>query len=54
VPLHADYPHVHAWLVQVLNQLPNAALDEVSLKRDNAGAPALDAKLRLTLFLRAR
>jgi hypothetical protein len=53
VPLRADYPHVHAWLAQVLNQLPNAALDEISLKRDDAGAPALDAKLRLTLFMRA-
>jgi hypothetical protein len=53
VPLHADYPHVRAWLVQVLNQLPNVALDEVSLKRDDAAATALDAKLRLTLFMRA-
>ena len=53
VPLHTDYPHVRAWLVQVLNQLPNAALDEVSLKRDDAAAPMLDAKLRLTLFMRA-
>ena len=53
VPLHTDYPHVRAWLVQVLNQLPNAALDEVSLKREDAAAPILDAKLRLTLFMRA-
>ena len=40
-------------LVQVLNQLPNVALDEISLKRDDAAASALDAKLRLTLFMRA-
>jgi hypothetical protein len=53
VPLHTDYPHVRAWLVQVLNQLPNAALDEISLKRDDAAAPVLDAKLRLTVFMRA-
>jgi hypothetical protein len=53
VPLHADYPHVRAWLVQVMNQLPNAALEEISFKRDDAASPTLDAKLRLTLFMRA-
>jgi hypothetical protein len=53
VPLRADYPHVHAWLAQVMNQLPNAALDEISLKRDDAAKSALDAKVRLTLFTRA-
>jgi hypothetical protein len=53
VPLRTDYPHVRAWLVQVLSQLPNVALDEISLRRDDAAAPMLDAKLRLTLFMRA-
>jgi hypothetical protein len=53
VPLRTDYPHVRAWMVQVLSQLPNVALDEISLRRDDAAAPMLDAKLRLTLFMRA-
>jgi type II secretory pathway component PulM len=53
VPLRTDYPHVRAWLVQVLNQLPNAALEDISLKRDDAAAPVLDAKLRLAVFMRA-
>jgi type II secretory pathway component PulM len=53
VPMRADYPHVRAWLAQVLNQLPNAALDEISLKREDAASAVLDAKLRLTLFMRA-
>jgi hypothetical protein len=53
VPMRTDYPHIHAWLAQVLAQLPNAALDEVSFKREDAATPELDAKLRLTVFMRA-
>jgi heme exporter protein D len=53
VPMRTDYPHIHAWLAQVLTQLPNAALDEVSFKREDAATPELDAKLRLTVFMRA-
>ncbi len=53
VPLRADYVHLHAWLGEVMNALPNAALDELSLKRDDAAVDLLDARVRLTVFLRA-
>ncbi|WP_342617521.1 hypothetical protein [Rhodoferax sp. GW822-FHT02A01] len=53
VPLRADYVHLHAWLAQVMNALPHAALDEVSLRRDDVGQDLLDAHVRFTVFLRA-
>jgi hypothetical protein len=53
VPLHADYVHLHAWLSQVMNALPNAALDELTLKRENAGMEALDARMHFTIYFRA-
>ena len=53
VPLRADYVHLHAWLTEVMNALPNAALDDLSLKRDDAAQELLDARLRFTVFLRA-
>ena len=53
VPLHADYVQLHAWLSEVLNALPNAALDDISFKRDDAGTQLLDARVRFTVFLRA-
>jgi hypothetical protein len=53
VPLRADYVHLHAWLSQVMNALPNAALDDLTLKRDNAGLEALDARMHFTVNFRA-
>jgi hypothetical protein len=53
VPLRADYVHLHAWLSEVMNALPNAALDDISFKRDDAGVELLDARVRFTVFLRA-
>lgn len=53
VPLRADYVHLHAWLTQVLNALPHAALDDISFKRDDVGQEQLDARVRFTVFLRA-
>lgn len=52
VPLRGDYVHLHAWLSEVMNALPNAALDELSLKRDDAAVDALEARARFTVFLR--
>jgi len=53
VPLRADYGHLHAWLAQVMNALPHAALDDISLKRDDVNQDVLDARVRFTVFLRA-
>ena len=52
VPLRANYVQLHAWLSEVLNALPNAALDELSIKREDAAIDVLDARVRLTVFLR--
>ncbi|RFO95786.1 hypothetical protein DIC66_16495 [Rhodoferax lacus] len=53
VPLRADYVHLHAWLSEVMNTLPHAALDDLSLKRDDAAVDVLDARARFTVFLRS-
>ena len=53
VPLRSDYVALHAWLSEVLNRLPHAALDELSLQREDAAQGLLDARVRFTVFLRA-
>jgi hypothetical protein len=53
VPLRADYVHLHAWLSEVMNALPNAALDDINFKRDDATVDLLDSRVRFTVFLRA-
>jgi hypothetical protein len=53
LPARATYPQVRAWVSEVMNEVPNAALDELSFRRDETGSDAVEARLRLTLFLKA-
>jgi Tfp pilus assembly protein FimV len=53
LPAKASYPRLRAWLADTLNTVPAAALDEIALRRDDAGSAAVEARVRLTLFLRA-
>lgn len=47
----APYPDTRAFLVDVLAAIPSAALDQLSLTRDNVRAGNVHARVRLVLFL---
>ena len=51
VPLHASYSALRGFIEQVLLTMPYAAVNELRFKRDAIGNPALEARLRITLFL---
>ena len=51
-PVRGDYLALRQWLSATLNQTPSLALDELSLKRDDAKVSELDSRVRMTLYLR--
>ena len=51
LPLRGGYAQVRTFLEQVLTQIPAAALEEVTIKRDSVGAQATETRVRLTLYL---
>jgi hypothetical protein len=51
LPLRGGYAQVRSFLDQVLTQIPAAALEEVSIRRDSVGARATETRVRLTLYL---
>jgi hypothetical protein len=53
LPARSSYPNMRLWLDDVMNTLPTAALDEISVRRDDVGSDIVEARLRLTLFMRA-
>ena len=53
LPARASYPQLRAWIGEVMNAVPSAALDEISFRRDDVGSDSVEARVRLTLFLRA-
>jgi len=53
LPARASYPNLRAWIGDVMNTIPTAALDEISFRREDVGNDSVEARVRMTLFLRA-
>ena len=53
LPARATYPQVRSWIAELMNEVPYAALDELSFRRDDASSDAVEVRLRMTLFLKA-
>jgi Tfp pilus assembly protein PilO len=52
LPLRGSYAQLRRFIDAVLTELPHAALDDVELRRDDIDGAELEARLRLTLYLR--
>lgn len=51
LPVIADYPTIRALVAKLMNDMPYAALDDLSLMREDIDSDLVDARIRLTLFL---
>ncbi len=50
-PLKGEYVAIRKFVVDVLNALPSAALDDASFRRESVESQLLDAKIRFTIYL---
>lgn len=53
LPTHGSYEQVREFIAAVLKEVPAAALDDISLRREAIESPDLEARLRLTLYMEA-
>ena len=53
LPAKGTYPEVRRFLVQAASELPGLAIDGVNFQRQQIGDAAVEAQIRLTLFLGA-
>jgi hypothetical protein len=53
LPAKGTYPEVRRFLVQAGNEVPGLAVDGVSFQRQQIGDAAVEAQIKLTLFLGA-
>ncbi|MFO7190256.1 MAG: hypothetical protein DIU74_011270 [Pseudomonadota bacterium] len=51
LPAQGSYDQVRRFIAAVLQEVPAAALEDVSLRREDIGSPELEARLRLTLYM---
>lgn len=52
LPVKGPYQAIWQFTLQTLRAMPFAALDEISFRRDAIGDTAVEARIRLTLYLR--
>ena len=53
-PMRGTYPQVRGFVNDVLDALPAAALEDLTLNRESADDPMLEARVRFALFLGAQ
>jgi Tfp pilus assembly protein PilO len=51
LPVRGSYPQIRAFVAEVLNRVPAAALEELQLRREAIGAPQLEARLSFVVLL---
>jgi hypothetical protein len=51
LPAKGTYPEVRRFLVQAGSEIPGLAVDGISFQRQQIGDSALEAQIKLTLFL---
>lgn len=52
LPVKGSYQAIWRFVLAVLRELPFAALDGIAFRRENIGEAQVEARLRLTLYLR--
>lgn len=54
LPVTGTYPQLRAFVAEVLKKVPAAAIEDVAVKRESIGAPRLEARVRISLYLGGR
>lgn len=54
LPLTGRYADLRGFVATVLAEVPAASIDDIQLRRDSAANPMLEARVRLSLYLRER
>lgn len=52
LPIRASYPALRDWLADVLDEMPEVAVESVAFKRQVISSPELEVQVRFILYLR--
>jgi Tfp pilus assembly protein PilO len=52
LPVRGNYVQVRQFMAAILADIPVASMDEVGFRRDAVGSAAVDARIKLTVYLR--
>ena len=52
LPVKGSYKQIRAFALGLLEKLPSLSLDEISFRRDNIKSSVVEARIRMTLYLK--
>lgn len=52
MPLRGRYTDIRYFVIELMNRMPSAAVNELSFRREDIKAEQIEARLRLTVYLR--
>lgn len=52
LPLKGTYPQIRRFIVEVLEEIPPAALDDVSIRREKIGDSQIEARVKISLYMK--
>ena len=54
MPVTATYPQIRYFLAEVINTMPNVALEQLSFKRESVDNPLVSANIYLAIYVRTK
>lgn len=54
LPLRGEYTDIRLFMIDLLNQMPSVAINELAFRREDTGGVDVEARLRLTIYLGRR
>lgn len=52
LPVKGTYPQIRRFVAEILEEIPSASIDDISIKRDKIGSEAVDARIKISLYMR--
>lgn len=52
LPVKGTYPQIRQFIAEVLEEIPPAAVDDVSIRRDKIGDTQVEARIKISLYMR--
>lgn len=52
LPVKGTYPQIRRFIAEILEEIPSASIDDISIKRDKISSEAVDARIKISLYMK--
>lgn len=52
LPVKGTYPQIRRFVAEILEEVPPASIDDISVKREKIGADVVEARIKISVYMR--